>query len=368
MDNENKIFVIADDFTGCGDIAYWAIKKNLKCRIYIEKKFLYKDNRIKNLDILIINAGTRYLTPKKSYQIFQELSKWARNNKIKNIFHKIDSTLRGNFAIETDAIISIFNTDFIPLVAAYPEYNRITKNGIHYVNNVKIEKTEFAKEKNSNINHSHIPTIIKNKSENYSKIKVYDAQISEDINKIAKEVIGIWKKEKYPYKIAVGTSKFFGCLIDNLYKNKVTNKTTDYFFDNVIIVNGSRNSAARSQVDYLINHNKHTAEKTKYYNLYKMDDKYLITTVEKYFRKYSLENLCKKVYNILSNIKKPLIILCGGTTSEKVCRFLKINELKILKPIKPGIILAKDKRSNKYVILKPGGFGDKELLAELLLK
>jgi D-threonate/D-erythronate kinase len=366
MDNKNKIFIIADDFTGCGDIAYWAVKKNLKCKIYRDKKFLYKDSNIKNLDVLIVNAGTRYLTPKRSYQIFKEISLWARNNKFKIIFHKMDSTLRGNFTIESSAMISIFNPEFIPLVAAYPEYKRITKNGIHYVNNIKIEKTEFAKEKNSNIKNSHIPTIIKNQIKSYTKIKVYDAKNTSEIDNISKEVINIWSKNKSGYRIAMGTARFFGSLLNNIYKTRVQDINITYSFRNIFIINGSRNTVTQSQIKYFLNSKKYEIEKTKYYNAYKLDIGYLITSLVKYFKKYPLENICKKVYNITKHIKKPLMILCGGATSEKVCKSLKINELIVLKPIKPGIVLAKDIKGEKYVILKSGGFGEKKLLVELI--
>ena len=79
-----------------------------------------------------------------------------------NIFTKVDSTIRGNIAIEIMGIIEASEYEASVIMPAFPNEGRITVGGYHLLKGVPIERTEFARDPRAPIYESHIPTVLKN--------------------------------------------------------------------------------------------------------------------------------------------------------------------------------------------------------------
>ncbi|MFC1512601.1 four-carbon acid sugar kinase family protein, partial [bacterium] len=363
MIKNNKILVIADDLTGCGDTAYWAVKQNIECDIYTNKNSLFKTKTLKKINI--VNTGTRDSSSKQAYRAVHEICKWAIKHNIHIVFKKMDSTLRGSFAKENDALITAFDSNYLPLCAVYPEYGRTTKNGYHYINNKRIDKTEFANDPKSPVTCSHIPTILK-KASKYAQItKVYDAQTSKDMKNIALKVFKKWENQKF--QIAAGASRFFGELLKKWHTKKTIPIQKQKKFTNILVTCASRNPVTLDQVSYLLKqHEFKNIKNAKHYSIYKSKNIYVLVSADKFYKNYDLKFISQAVRNLSRMLNKPLLILCGGDTAESVCSAMHFKKIKCVSNLAHGIILGKITDNNIYTILKSGGFGSKSLLADFV--
>jgi uncharacterized protein YgbK (DUF1537 family) len=126
--------------------------------------------------IFFVLTNTRALTPDKAASVTREV---CQNLKAAIALEKIqdflvvsrsDSTLRGHYPIETDAIeqeLGPFDAHF--LVPAFFEGGRTTRDSIHYlkVNGVDtpVHQTEFAKDSVFGYQHSYLPDYVQEKTQ-----------------------------------------------------------------------------------------------------------------------------------------------------------------------------------------------------------
>jgi uncharacterized protein YgbK (DUF1537 family) len=125
--------------------------------------------------IMFVLTNTRSLTPEDATAVTREV---CRNLKpaiaaegIQDfmIVSRSDSTLRGHYPIETDAIaeeLGDFDAHF--LVPAFFEGGRFTKGSVHYlmVNGVPtpVHETEFAKDSVFGYSYSYLPDYVEEKT------------------------------------------------------------------------------------------------------------------------------------------------------------------------------------------------------------
>jgi uncharacterized protein YgbK (DUF1537 family) len=125
--------------------------------------------------IFFVLTNTRSLPPEKAKSITQEVCQNLKNaielEHIQDflVVSRSDSTLRGHYPIETDAIaveLGPFDAHF--LVPAFFEGGRITRDSVHYlkVNGVDtpMHETEFAKDSVFGYTHSYLPDYVEEKT------------------------------------------------------------------------------------------------------------------------------------------------------------------------------------------------------------
>jgi uncharacterized protein YgbK (DUF1537 family) len=164
-----KIIVLDDDPTGsqtvhsCLLLTQWDIE-TLKLGL------------IDEAPIFFILTNTRALTPTEADQVTTEvchnLKIALKELNITNylIVSRSDSTLRGHYPIETDAIaaeLGSFDGHF--LLPAFFEGGRFTRDSVHYlvVNGVPtpVHQTEFAKDSVFAYSHSYLPDYVEEKTQ-----------------------------------------------------------------------------------------------------------------------------------------------------------------------------------------------------------
>jgi uncharacterized protein YgbK (DUF1537 family) len=126
--------------------------------------------------IFFVLTNTRALTPEKARAVIEEVcSNLKQALALANIqdflvVSRSDSTLRGHYPIETDAIAQVLgNFDAHFLVPAFFEGGRTTRDSIHYlkVNGVDtpVHKTEFAQDSVFGYRHSYLPDYVEEKTQ-----------------------------------------------------------------------------------------------------------------------------------------------------------------------------------------------------------
>lgn len=125
--------------------------------------------------IMFVLTNTRSLTPEDATKVTREVCRHLKQAIAEEDIHEFlvvsrsDSTLRGHYPIETDAIaeeLGDFDAHF--LVPAFFEGGRFTKSSVHYlvVNGVPtpVHKTEFAKDSVFGYQHSYLPDYVEEKT------------------------------------------------------------------------------------------------------------------------------------------------------------------------------------------------------------
>ncbi|MGF1537571.1 MAG: four-carbon acid sugar kinase family protein [Elainellaceae cyanobacterium] len=125
--------------------------------------------------ILFVLTNTRSMTPQQANQVTREVCDNMREAIAQAgveeflVVSRSDSTLRGHYPVETDAIASEmgpFDAHF--LTPAFFEGGRVTKNGVHYLmmdgKPVPVHETEFAQDSVFGYSHSHLPDYVEEKT------------------------------------------------------------------------------------------------------------------------------------------------------------------------------------------------------------
>ncbi|MEH2317234.1 four-carbon acid sugar kinase family protein [Nostoc sp.] len=185
MSKKPKIIVLDDDPTGsqtvhsCLLLMHWDVNTL--------RSGLQDDS-----PIFFILTNTRSLTPESAASVTTEV---CQNLKIALdaegiddflIVSRSDSTLRGHYPIETDAIaqeLGPFDAHF--LVPAFFEGGRITRDSVHYLMiagvPTPVHETEFARDSVFSYHHSYLPKYVEEKTQGRIRAEVVERFLLSDI-------------------------------------------------------------------------------------------------------------------------------------------------------------------------------------------
>ena len=149
--------IIADDFTGAGDVGIQFKKRGLETVVLTDVKSL---EEVKNFDVVVIDTESRNETLVAAYNKVRDAARGLKDLEVELIYKKIDSTLRGNIGAELDALMDGLGLKAAIVAPAFPATGRTTKNGRQLVEGIPLEETEFARDPLQPTKESHIPTLI----------------------------------------------------------------------------------------------------------------------------------------------------------------------------------------------------------------
>ena len=159
------IGIIADDLTGANDTALQFHLRGCNTQILFDYSAA-PEGKI-NTQAWAISTETRNLNADEAVSIVKKATKMIVDNlNVEYLYKKIDSTLRGNVAQESLAVLNAMNWDAVIIAPAFPAEGRTTVGGYHLLKGTPIERTEVARDPQSPIYESHIPTLLKNQVEN----------------------------------------------------------------------------------------------------------------------------------------------------------------------------------------------------------
>jgi len=177
--------VIADDFTGACDVAVQFKKQGLETVVLTDIEFLGSFKGV--FDVVVVDTETRNLTSEDAYRKVRRAVRLLRQNNVKLVYKKIDSTLRGNIGAEINAVMDELDVKAIIVAPAFPDQKRTVINGYLLVNGEPLEKTEYAYDPLSPVSGSRVSMLI----EKQAKKKVGEIllpQIRKDVDLIVKEI------------------------------------------------------------------------------------------------------------------------------------------------------------------------------------
>ena len=165
-----KRLVIADDLTGANDTGVHFLSGNEKVEVVIDSGFFSSQPPDYSVDTLVINTGTRNASPQEAARKVKEHVEQFLTYAPKEIYKKIDSTLRGNVGAEIDALMDASGYSLACVAPAVPRNGRTTIDGICYVNGIPLDQTEFAQDPFSPVASSSASAIIGSQSTRKSAV------------------------------------------------------------------------------------------------------------------------------------------------------------------------------------------------------
>lgn len=401
-----KLLVIADDFTGALDTG---IQFNAKdTRVLIGGECTKELEKIKETaQVVIVDAETRHMSPTEAYRVVFDIVQEAVRIQIPYIYKKTDSGLRGNIGAELGAALEASGQKRLHFIPAFPVMGRVTRDGIHYVNGVKVSESAFRNDPFNPVTESYVPDIIHQQTDLPSKlvkagdisseegILVYDAENNEDLNALADAL------KKAGELSLLGGCAGFASALPELLEISQCDAADIKKGEGFLFLCGSVNPTTKVQVQYAddagftrislknsqkLDINWADAEAIERLNKKLMAKKSAVVESfsdkeEKMLVEYAkdlgfdTEDIRVKISSTLGELLKRLIDAglektCMITGGDTLLAFMNAIEAKQLTPVcelKPGVVLSAVIYRGKILqlISKSGGFGDQELLTEL---
>ena len=156
----NIIGIIADDLTGANDTALQFHANGCNTEILIDYKEAHKLRA--DIGAVAVSTESRNIDPEVAANRTYEAALALKENFGVELFYKkIDSTLRGNVALEILAALEAVEKDAAIIAPAFVQEGRITIGGYQLVKGIPIERTEAARDPHVPIYESSVPNILK---------------------------------------------------------------------------------------------------------------------------------------------------------------------------------------------------------------
>ncbi|HUX94963.1 MAG TPA: four-carbon acid sugar kinase family protein [Bacteroidales bacterium] len=414
-----KILVVADDLTGAVDTGAQFSRRNLKTIVITGHENLSKS--LKDCDVLVVDTESRYDEKEKAYRKAFETGSAARDENIKYLYKKIDSTMRGNPGAEISGLMDSLDISHSFIVPALPLYGRTTINGNVYVKGVLLAETDYASDPKNPVKESYIPVIISAQTDKKTgvisfndlhegrqlfitklhemmdagiQIIVIDSEDDEDLDLVASILAGIEGKVMFSGCSGLAEKLAIYIDLDKEKKSSVViagsvNKTTvvqvDYAskepgikmidIDPGMILSGQTENEKRRVLDIardvistgddLIIRSISASDTVKRWlakgNELGMDDFMVSDMIAGFLGEVAAEI-------IRSNDLKG-IVLTGGDTAINTLHSLNVNGIIVRDEILHGIpsgYFNDEKYRDLIVVTKAGGFGEEDALFQIL--
>ena len=403
-----KLLIIADDFTGALDTGVQFASRGAKTRVVVDVDYSLAGA---DCDVLVMNTETRHIPPKDAYALVSRVVSAAVEAGIPYVYKKTDSGLRGNIGSELAAVVDAGGAKWIPFIPAFPAMNRVTKDGIHYIDGVPVADSVFGSDMYEPVTSSDVREIIAQQTNkpvsvlNLSKagrgkgkIRVYDAETDEDLSAIA------GKLGEEGLKFSAGCAGFASALAAELNLKGRTPRRPK-LLPSLFMICGSINPVTRRQIK--------EAERCKFKRIclavrQKLDPAWLTSegcaqtaerwladartrsrmildandeAADKAMKQFAAENnlgteeIRVRISSALAGVTKELIdrgleatLMCvGGDTLMALMKAVGVSVLTPICELDKGVVLTSFsyKRKTHYIIAKSGGFGEPDLLGRL---
>lgn len=152
---DNKVLVLADDFTGANDAGVSLAETGMRAEVAFTAEYRGE------AQALILNSDSRAQpAAEAARRITHLLQAVLPRFQPRWTVKKIDSTLRGNLGAELEATMRALNCTAAVLAPAFPAAGRVTRQGVCYVHGSPVNETEFATDPKTPVVSADIATVV----------------------------------------------------------------------------------------------------------------------------------------------------------------------------------------------------------------
>lgn len=405
------LLIVADDFTGALDTGVQLASCGARTRVVTDPSF--SPEGAGDAEVLVIDAETRHLPPEQAAAILREIVHRAVEQNVPHLYKKTDSALRGNIGAELSALLSASGEKTLAFLPAYPQMDRCTKEGVHYIGDKPVAQSVFGSDPFEPVRFSRVDQLIALQSDvpvhsvpadgplpAGEGIYVYDAETLADLKRTGKRLADAGRLH-----ISAGCAGFGAVLPELLglgHPERVSRPVLD---PRLLVVCGSVNPITLAQLD--------RAEKAGFVRI-RLEPRQKL--LPKYWQSPEGKAACQQIEGILAQHPRCIIdsndaggnqptaqyaeelgysletmrvqiasglgdlvaqifhspalgtlLLTGGDTLLQSMRCAGVTELEPVCEIEKGVVLARFTCGGctRYVITKSGGFGQETLLTSL---
>ena len=374
------IVVIADDFTGAAEVAAIAMCHGLKTEIQTEL------DTNTNAELLVIDTDTRSMQPQQaSEKISQTLDK-LRSVRPQWFYKKTDSVIRGPVLAELEALLENSGFDRILFVPANTSFGRTIKGGTYFINNVPLDKTDFANDpehpaRSANViellgpsDLVKIISLTEPQSIPTRTISIGGAQTKDDFD--------AWAEHLTDTAIAAGGADFLTAILEskgfiekNPAQSEPINKDTTSLF---VCTSGSGysvNAVKKAQTNSIpvikmpreLFKSQESAEfvqkwATETTTALRKNRSAIITIGESKMARADIalklrQHTATVVERILSTINIDQLYIEGGATASAIIKKIGLNRFIPVEKLAPGVVkMSSGGIKNLHITIKPGSY------------
>lgn len=404
-----RLLIIADDFTGALDTGIQFQGKHTALR-FGQKPDSYLKGLAPDTQVLIVDAETRHLPPKEAGTVVGRIAADAVAAGVACIYKKTDSGLRGNIGAELAAVLEHSPEPVLHFIPALPQLNRITQNGVQYINGQEVTESVFGRDPFEPVKQSRVADIIAQQTSvpvtsvssveaAWKGIAVYDAATVPDLEKIARDL-----KESGQFRLLAGCAGF-AQMLPELLGIAVTATPPPKLPRKLVTICGSINPITLAQMDAAEDAGTHRIRLTVQQ---KLNDGWLgseqwhrdVSEMEALLRQknntivecdglgdaeglsacrrklgLSLPQMRCQISETMGLLLKTFLedgleaiwMVTGGDTLMAFMHLAELHEMTPICEYTPGVVLASVCMNGKpvYLLTKSGGFGEECLLLDL---
>jgi len=176
-----RLGCIADDFTGAGDAASFIKNGGLRT-VYINGEDLDGVEIDDGFEAVVIALKCRSVPAPEAVRQVLAAAGWLIDRGTEHLYFKycstFDSTEKGNIGPVTDALMELLGVPFTVLCPSLPVNGRTVKDGVLYVNGVRLEDSPMRYHPLNPMTESYIPSLMEKQSR-YRCLSLTQAQIRE---------------------------------------------------------------------------------------------------------------------------------------------------------------------------------------------
>lgn len=407
-----RLLIIADDFTGGLDTGVQFASRGIPACVLTDPD---EDFRAAagSCEVLVIVAETRHLPATDAYDIVYRAARKGAELGIDHIYKKTDSALRGNIGAELAAVYQACGATVLPFIPSLPAMNRITRNGIQYINGIPVAESVFGQDPFEPVKESDVARLISLQTDltvrntapdqagRCTGIAVIDAATEEDLRKAGHALSRIKN-----LRVSAGCAGFASVLPELLCLASGGIPELPRLDPGLFVLCGSVNPITQRQLDYGEKYGflrTHIAPEVKLHpELFRTaegaalleewkrqmsstdwmildandtDPRNMETAVRAAEEGLSIEDIRRRISESLgiilsemtSSAAERTLLITGGDTLLESMNRMKVFRMMPLTEVFPGVVLSRVilHGRSRMVITKSGGFGTDTLLSDL---
>ena len=407
------LLIIADDFTGALDTGVQFAACGIPTRVVVDPEIDFASIHAK---VLVVDTETRHLPAGQAYEIVSKLTRRACAAGVSFIYKKTDSALRGNIGAELAAVLKASGRKQLPFLPAFPQMNRLTQNGVHYIDGAPVTESPFGKDPFEPVRHIAVASLIASQTDLPAKsypalndhesapdeagILIFDAASVEDLARTGRQLA-----HRNLLAVSAGCAGFGAVLPELLGIEKGEPAKLPRLDSRLLIVCGSVNPITVAQMDWaqkagfarlrLTPEQKltpgywQTGEGQKQlalidemlaanpYCIIETNDEGGNQLTADYAARLGidLETLRQRISGSLGNLVGGIfasphlgtLLMTGGDTLLQCMNCVGVSQLEPICEMEKGVVLASFtyKGCTRRIITKSGGFGQESLFTDL---
>lgn len=406
------LLIIADDFTGALDTGVQFAARGIKTRVVVGADAALTHQ---NADVLVVDTETRHLPAAQAYAAVEGLVQRAKYAGFAYLYKKTDSALRGNVGAELAALLSASGSRQLAFLPAFPQMNRVTKNGVQYIDGVPVTESPFGVDPFEPVRHAAVTDLLAEQTDLPAAsfpalaadgsvpaedgILVFDAATVDELRSTGRALLN-----NGGLRVLAGCAGF-GAVLPELLGLGGTDVTCPALDPRLLVICGSVNAITLAQLDKaeqagftrlrLTPHQKlmpdywrsadgrmtldHIEETLAAhpYNIIETNDEGgneptataadALGLTREEMRVRIASGVGQLVGALFASPAVGTLLLTGGDTLLQCMNSVGVHELEPICEMEHGVVLARFGcgGTTRYVITKSGGFGQADLLTAL---